>query len=270
MAGRVFQFFYWLISSVVFILGIIAMIIYNISVIIKQKNLAEIKNDFINNMTHEFKTPISTIQLSSEMLMKSDIHKCPGRLKQYANIIGEENQRLKNQVERVLQIARLDKDDVSLELQPIPMHELIKEVVDGFTNILTSSTLTVKFLFNATNDLVLGDRLHLKNVFSNIIENAVKYSRGEAVLTIESRYQNGEISLRFIDNGIGISKEHQKHIFDKFYRVPTGNVHDVKGFGLGLFYVKNMVGAHKGSVKVYSEPENGSCFEITLKTQEIG
>lgn len=251
----------WLSLSVVFLLIVIAGYVYNVSIIIKQKKISEMKNDFINNMTHEFKTPLSTISIASEVLKKNGID--VNRIHKYADIIFDENQRMQHQVERVLQIAQLDKEELTLSLETIEIHELIKIAVDNLCLEHCDKEVNLKYKLNAQNTLLMGDKLHLTNIFKNLVDNASKYSGDKPHITIETKnISETEIQIDIIDNGIGINQKTIQHIFDKFYRVPTGNVHNVKGFGLGLYYVKTMVQAHNGEVFVVSELNKGSVFSV--------
>ena len=253
----------WVFSSSV-ILIIIIFFAYTINVILKQKRLSEIKNDFINNITHEFKTPISTISLSAEVLLSPSIIDEPDRLNNYAKIIQEENNRLKNQVDKVLQLATLDKDKLKLEQENINLHELIETSVKSFGLIVKQLGGNIECKLNAKTFQFVGDHIHITNTLHNLIDNAIKYSAEQPKIVIETNSHNGWIEISVKDNGIGISKEGQKHIFDKFYREPTGNVHDIKGFGLGLNYVKTIVEAYHGKVKLVTKENEGSTFVIKL------
>lgn len=253
----------WIFSSSV-ILIIIIFFAYTINVILKQKRLSEIKNDFINNITHEFKTPISTISLSAEVLLSPNIAEDTARLKNYAKIIQEENNRLKNQVDKVLQLATLDKDKLKLENENIDLHELITSSVKSFGLIMKQLEGSIVTKLSAKDFQFIGDKIHITNTLHNLIDNAIKYSSEQPKIVIETSSHNGWIEISVKDNGIGISKEGQKHIFDKFYREPTGNVHDIKGFGLGLNYVKTIVEAYQGKVKLVTKENEGSTFVIKL------
>lgn len=236
---------------------------YSINTILKQKRLSDIKNDFINNMTHELKTPISTIGLSSEMLMKGTVSE-KDDIQRYAGVIFKENKRLQKQVERVLNIAKLDKEEIELKREEINFHELLEEAKDTFEfNQLThggSITLDLK----AENDLIQVDEVHVGNVIYNLLDNAVKYCKDQPIIVLSTWNDKKGIYFEISDNGIGIKREFQKMIFDKFYRISTGNLHDVKGFGLGLYYVKLVVEAHNGTIDVKSAPEKGTTFKIWL------
>jgi two-component system phosphate regulon sensor histidine kinase PhoR len=253
----------WVFSSSIILL-IIIFFAYTINVILKQKRLSEIKNDFINNITHEFKTPISTISLSADVLLKSDIINEPLRLANYANIIKEENNRLKNQVDKVLQLATLDKDKLKLEDENIDLHLLINTSVKSFGLIVREKKGKITCNLNAKNYSFYGDKIHITNTLHNLIDNAIKYSDSDPKVNIETHDHNGFIEISVKDNGIGIPKDSQNHIFDKFYRTPTGNVHDIKGFGLGLNYVKTIVEAYSGTVKLISKENEGSTFVVKL------
>ena len=240
---------------------VIVFFAYTLFVILKQKRLSEIQKDFINNMTHEFKTPLSTIAISTAVLKDPNIIKAPERLLNYATIIENENQRLKQQVERVLQMARLEKEDIGLKKETVDVHELIQDAVK-INAINSKATITLDL--QATRSQLAADKLHLTNVFFNLLDNAIKYNTNAPEIVVRSQNVNGSIQIEVQDNGIGIKPEDQRKIFFRFYRVPTGNLHDVKGFGLGLSYVKLIVEGHKGKITVSSEPGNGSCFSIVL------
>ncbi len=253
----------WIFSSSI-ILIIIMFFSYTINIILKQKRLSEIKNDFINNITHEFKTPISTISLSAEVLLNPDIVNQPERLRNYAKIIQDENNRLKNQVDKVLQLATIERDKLKLENEAIDIHQLITESVKSFELLVNQKEGIITTNLNATDFIFYGDKVHISNALYNLIDNAIKYSPEKPEISIStSPYKDGiEISVR--DNGIGISDEAHKQIFEKFYREPTGNVHNIKGFGLGLNYVKTIVEAYNGTVRLVSKKGEGSTFIIKL------
>ena len=242
----------------------LAFITYSIWIILRQKRLSETKNDFINNMTHELKTPISTISLSSEVLLRQDITSDPDRVQRYAQIIYDENARLQNQVERVLQLAKLDRGEIALKLSDLSVHELIENACQRFKLIVEDRQGTLSCSLKANHDVVSGDKVHITNIIYNLLDNANKYSKGAPSIVIDTEnYKNG-IRISITDKGIGMSRESTKQIFEKFYRVPTGNLHDVKGFGLGLYYVKELLLKHKGTIDVNSSPGKGSCFTIWL------
>lgn len=253
----------WSFSSVVLLL-VIVFFAYTLFVILKQKRLSEIQKDFINNMTHEFKTPIATIAVSAEVLKNPDILQQPERLLNYTTIIENENKRLKKHVERVLQMARLDKEDIGLKKESVSLHEVIEEVVAGMRVTLQEKQGRVDLQLDANQPLITADRHHLMNVIYNLLDNAIKYCKDSPFIVIRTKQDNKGITLEMQDNGIGVGKENQKRIFQKFFRVPTGNVHDVKGFGLGLNYVKQIVEAHRGRILVESAIGNGSTFKVYL------
>jgi two-component system phosphate regulon sensor histidine kinase PhoR len=236
---------------------------YAISTILKQKRLSDIKNDFINNMTHELKTPISTIGLSSEMLMKGTVTGTDDVMR-YAGVIYKENKRLQNQVERVLNIAKMDKEKVELKSEKIELHELIEEAKDTFEFNQMTHGGKIHLDLKADNSIIMGDDVHIGNVIYNLLDNAVKYCKEQPDISLSTWNDKKGVFFEITDNGIGIKREDQKMIFDKFYRVSTGNVHDVKGFGLGLYYVKLVVESHNGSIDVKSTYGKGTTFKIWL------
>jgi len=251
------------ISSIV-ILFITLIFAYAIVVILRQKRLSEVKTDFINNMTHELKTPISTIGLSSEVLLNKDIHKDPERIHRYAQIINAENSRLESQVERVLQLAKLDKGEIQLKKESLNLQELITESVEVFRISAEQNGGTITTAFNQENKSILADKVHLTNIIHNLLDNANKYSPENPTIEVKLFSSSGGVSVSISDNGKGMNKEQQKLIFDKFYRVPNGSLHDVKGFGLGLYYVKKIITQHGGKVSVVSEIDKGSKFTFWL------
>lgn len=252
----------WLIFSVIFLLIVVFSFIYIIHTILKQKKISEIKNDFINNMTHEFKTPISTISLASEILLKSKPETSYDRINKYSQVIFDENNRMRNQVERVLQIASLEKDKFKLNKTIINVHSEIKTNIKNLCLEHCEKPMKVDFNFRAGNYNVPIDKIHFNNIINNIVDNANKYSNESPELKVHSENIDNGILLIFSDNGIGMNRETQKRIFEKFYRLPTGNIHDIKGFGLGLHYVKFIMEAHEGWIKVESELNKGSSFRI--------
>jgi two-component system phosphate regulon sensor histidine kinase PhoR len=253
----------WGFSSAV-MLVVIFFFVYTLFVILKQRRLSEIQKDFINNMTHEFRTPISTIAISSQVLKDPAIVNAPERLLNYATIIEHENQRLKQQVDRVLQMAQLDKEDIGMKKEETDIHILLRDAAKNHSTVIESAQGSIRLDLQALLHHTTIDRLHFTNVIYNLIDNAVKYNHGKPTLLIRTANSNGRLLVSVSDNGIGISPEEQKKVFHKFYRVPTGNIHDVKGFGLGLNYVKSIIEKHGGSISVDSEPGKGSSFTITL------
>ncbi|CAN5436895.1 HAMP domain-containing sensor histidine kinase [soil metagenome] len=253
-----------LLVSLAFMLALIFSFYYTISTIFKQKKLSEIKNDFISNMTHEFKTPISTISLAVEVLNDSSVEKSKERVSNYVKMIGDENKRLSLLVENILQTAILDKGEFKLKIQNIDIHNLIEQT---FTNIklqVENKEGEITSELSAENPIVNADRIHITNILFNLIDNALKYSNENPNIIVSTKNDKEGIFISVKDNGIGISKENQKRIFDTMYRVPTGNIHNVKGFGLGLSYVKAVVEKHGGSIKVDSELGKGSTFTLYL------
>lgn len=253
----------WLYVAIIVIVLLI-FFAFSVYTILKQKRLSEVKTDFINNMTHELKTPISTISLSSESLLKNDFSNDPDRLQRYAGIIYKENKRLENQVERVLNMAKLDKNELTLERKEIHIHEIIEEAADSFRFNQLEKSGKIDLKLEADNDLVEVDIVHITNILFNLIDNGVKYSKEDPNILIRTTQENKGIKIEVQDSGIGIDKENHKHIFEKFYRVPTGNLHDVKGFGLGLYYVKLVIEEHDGTIRVKSKKGEGSTFSIWL------
>lgn len=254
-------------SSFIFILLIVASFSASILIIFKQKKLSELKTDFINNMTHELKTPVATISLATEMLNKPKVRSDEEKVLNYNHIIREENKRLGTHIERVLQIAQLDRDEIKLQKESISIHELIEDVIQKFELRFEDAKAEIELKLNANKDLVKADKNHLVNVFSNLIDNALKYkSERPLKLVIETIYIKNKIQIKITDNGIGMTGADQAKIFTKFYRVHTGNIHNVKGFGLGLSYVKTIVDAHKGNIEVVSEANKFTTFIVTLPT----
>lgn len=237
---------------------------YTIHVILRQKKVGEMKTDFINNMTHEFKTPIATISLAADSIESPKVIQDESKIHRFIHIIRQENKRMLQQVEKVLQMAQIDKKDFQLKLGEVDMHELIRQAVEHLTLQVQKREGTIRVELNAGQPVLEGDHTHLSNVIYNLLDNANKYSADAPDIHITTLNLNGGIEIMVEDKGIGISKENQKHIFDKFYRVHTGNVHDVKGFGLGLSYVKAIALAHQGNIEVRSEPGKGSRFTLYL------
>ena len=249
----------WLFSTLV-LLVVILFFIYALWVILRQRRLSTIQKEFINNMTHEFKTPISTIALSANVIKNPDIIQDPDRLKNYAGIISEENLRLKTQVERILQVVTLDKSDITIEPEPVDIQESILEVVSMMEPMISDKNGSVTFDFNADKKLILVDALHFKNILFNLLDNALKYCNKTPEIIIGTRCINNNVEIRIEDNGIGIERSQWKKIFEKFYRISTGDLHDVKGFGLGLHYVSRIVKMFHGKIWIESTPGTGSAF----------
>ena len=251
-------------SSAVLVTTIIFCFGYAIQTIIRQKKNSEVKNDFINNMTHEFKTPISTVALACEALQDTAVSVNPDFQKRYLKIISDENKRLGQQVEKVLQMAALDKKDFKLKLEEVNVHDIIEVAAENIALTVRKRNGSLKAHLQAEQPVLLADHIHLTNIIYNLLDNANKYSPESPEIVIETRNVKGGITVAVNDKGIGMTKDSMSKIFDRFYRVPTGNVHDVKGFGLGLAYVKTMIEAHGGTISVKSEFKRGSTFEIYL------
>ncbi|MBY0541810.1 MAG: HAMP domain-containing histidine kinase [Sphingobacteriaceae bacterium] len=255
-------------SSVGLLLVLIFIFAYTLFAIIRQKKLSEMKNDFINNMTHEFKTPVATIMIASEALKDPEVAEDKKRISRLAGIIYDENVRLGNHIERVLSVARLEKREIQLDYNPVKVNDLILAVVDSMDLQLKKRDAEIKLDLAAKNDVVLGDELHLSNVIYNLIDNANKYSKAAPKISISTKSNGKNLFIEISDEGIGITKDEIKRIFDQFYRVPTGNLHDVKGFGLGLNYVQDIVHQMGGNIKVNSERDKGTTFLVTLPFKE--
>jgi two-component system, OmpR family, phosphate regulon sensor histidine kinase PhoR len=247
---------------VVLLLLLFLFFVFTLNVILKQKRLSEVKTDFINNMTHELKTPISTIGLSSELLLRGDFKDDPDRLHRYAEIIYKENKRLENQVERVLNVAKLDREKLTLKKESCSIHDLILEAKESFDINQTDKGGEIELLLDAQRETLMMDEVHITNVIYNLLDNAVKYCNTVPHIDIRTWDDGQFFYLTITDNGIGIKREDLKMIFDKFYRVPTGNLHDVKGFGLGLYYVKLIVEEHGGTIQVKSQLGKGTTFSL--------
>jgi len=253
-----------LIFSSIAILSVI-FFLYAIWVVLRQKRLSELQKDFINNMTHEFKTPISSIKIAADVFHKDESIQENHRLKQYAKIISEQNQRLNNQVEKVLNIARLEQDSFKLKREAVDVHETIVNLVNSESVRLINGEM--ELMLCEGKCIIHADPLHFTNVISNILDNAIKYSKGNPKIQIKTQRKHNLFILSIKDDGIGIEKDKLRNIFDKFYRVSTGNVHNVKGFGLGLFYVKNISDAHGWNIDVESQPGIGTIFTIKIPFQ---
>jgi signal transduction histidine kinase len=251
-------------ATLVLTILMIILFTFALYVIFKQKRLSEIKNDFVNNMTHELKTPISTISLASQMLNDESIPAERKNSGHIGRIIQTESKRLGYQVERVLQMAVLDQGHLVLKKKEVGMSEIVTSVVQNFKLQVENQNGKLEVIDESTSDIVEGDKVHLVNVVTNLLDNAIKYSGGMPDITVQMRNSDKQFMLSVKDKGIGISKDNQKKVFDRFYRVSTGNVHDVKGFGLGLSYVKLIVEQHGGSIGLSSELNKGTQFDIKL------
>ncbi len=262
----------YLLKTMWIMLGLSAMVIfiliiafyYTIATISRQKKLSDIKNDFISNMTHEFKTPISTISLASEMLNDQTIIQTPEKQQRFLKMIRDENKRLSVLVESILQTSILDKGEFKLKLSQVNIHEIIEQAIQNTQLLIDQRHGNITKELDASHCIMQADKVHLTNIIFNLIDNAIKYSSENPKITVSTEDTSTGIEISIKDNGIGISKENQRKIFDKFYRVPTGNVHNVKGFGLGLSYVRAVVEKHGGLISVESELGKGSTFKIKL------
>ena len=253
-----------LLLSAVFLLLIIATFSSAIYIILKQKKVSEIKTDFINNMTHELKTPIATISVALDAINNPKILNDKERIRFYSGIIGNENKRMNAHVENILQMALVDKENFELNEQLLDVHEIILRVVDPVRMQIGSRNGRLNLQLNADNAFVVADEIHLTNVIYNLIDNAIKYSPQGPDITIRTENAKSGVMISFEDKGIGMSTDTQRKIFEKFYREENGNIHNVKGFGLGLAYVKTIVKKHGGHIRVRSELGAGSQFTVYL------
>jgi len=255
---------YLLLPMLALLFLLVGCFAYTLIIIFRQKKVSEMKTDFINNMTHEFKTPVATIMIASESLKDPDINADHKRVQKLANIIYDENVRLGNHIERVLDLARLEKETLKLDQVEVCINDLVSAVTDSMQ--LRMQNIGGKFSIDlaATKDVVVGDELHFSNVFYNLLDNAIKYSKGDLHVNINSKNVGVTIVVTIADNGIGMSRDHLQKIFDQFYRIPTGNVHNVKGFGLGLSYVQDILRRLNGKITVKSEKDKGTTFEVIL------
>jgi len=253
----------WLVGSILFTSLILFCFSYVVFVIFRQKKVSEMKTDFINNMTHEFKTPIATISLASDSINNPIITKNPEKVMRFTNIIKQENQRMLAQVEKVLQMATIEKKDFELKISDVDLNSVIEQAVDH-ANLKLQGRGTVKVESKLEDQTIEADHTHLTSIVHNLLDNAIKYTPEKSEIFVNAEIVRDNVRISVRDNGIGISPESKKYIFDKFFRVHTGNLHDVKGFGLGLSYVKAMVDAHRGRIKVDSELGKGSTFTVIL------
>jgi len=252
------------IFAIVFTLIILTAFGVTVQALLRQKKLSEIKTDFINNMTHEFKTPLATISLAVDALRNEKVLSQPEKMSYFSGIIKEENKRMNKHVETILQAALLDRQELKLDMKKVHAHSLIQSALNNYQLQIQDKNGKVELKLDAENDEIIADENHFTNMLSNLFDNAIKYSRSAPEIVISTRNTNGSIVVDVRDNGIGISAENQRKVFHKFYRVPTGNVHDVKGFGIGLNYVKLIVNAHKGRISLVSQPGKGSTFTLTF------
>lgn len=257
------------ITSVILILVVLIMFWRTVMLLMKEKKISEHTSDFLNNMTHEFKTPLTNIALAGKMIIKEPMAKENDKIKHYSGIILEENEKLRLQVEQVLSMTALERGEIPLQKTELDLHALIKECVKCISIQVENKQGFLKLTLDADRFVIMGDKTHLTNALSNLIDNAIKYSAGKPEISIRTFNSGSSIIIEVADKGIGIEKEFQKKVFDKFFRVPTGDVHDVKGFGLGLAYIKKIIELHGGSIELKSNPdsyreEKGATFTITL------
>ena len=263
--NNIFRQLRWLmIGSILFTLIICSAFYVTVRALLRQKKTSEIKNDFINNMTHEFKTPLATISLAVDAMRNEKVLQDREKMGYFSGIIKEENKRMNKQVETILQASLLERQEIQLNKVHMHVHKVINDVLENFHLQLEDRNGKIVLQLNAVADLIEGDDVHFTNLISNLIDNAVKYSKDNLVIKISTTNTTKYIQVRIEDNGIGMNKETQKRIFEKFYRAHTGNVHNVKGFGLGLSYVKTMIDAHGGKIKVESAIGKGTTFIIDM------
>jgi two-component system phosphate regulon sensor histidine kinase PhoR len=258
------EIFWFIMGSILFTLIITAAFYITIRSLLKQKKLSEIKSDFINNMTHEFKTPLATISLAVDALKNEKVIGDKEKTQYFTSVIKEENKRMNKQVEAILQAALLDKQEVQLNLKLHAAHTLIAIAVNNMKLPIQEKNGVLDVKLEAANDVIMADEVHFINFVNNLLDNAVKYSKDNPHIKLTTSNSGQQLKIKIEDNGIGMNKETLSRIFEKFYRAHTGNIHNVKGFGLGLSYVKTMVNAHQGTIKAESTMGKGSCFTISL------
>jgi len=258
-----------IIFSIVFTSIIVLAFAVTVRTLFNQKKLSEIKSDFINNMTHELKTPLATISLAIDALTNEKVIHDADKIKIYSSMIKEENKRMNKQVEKILQAARLEKEEIKLSVQQLDAHQVINKVADNMLLQIQEKNGMLTLNLTATNPIIEADEVHISNIIFNLLDNAIKYSSNAPHIEVQTlNTGNGMLSIKVKDDGIGMDKETQSRIFEKFYRAHTGNLHNVKGFGLGLSYVKAIVDAHNGKIKVESTPGKGSTFTVILPTMQ--
>lgn len=257
-----------IIGALVFTFIIITAFGVTVQALLRQKKLSEIKTDFINNMTHEFKTPLATISLAVDAIRNEKVLTQPEKMSYFSGIIKEENKRMNKHVETILQAALLDKQELKLNMKKVHANELVKNALNNYQLQIKDKDGKVEMHLDAENDEIIADEAHFTNLISNLIDNAIKYSKENLVLTIATANYGKYLQIKVQDNGIGMNKETVKRVFEKFYRAHTGNIHNVKGFGLGMSYVKTVIDAHKGRIKVDSILGKGSCFTAEVPLAE--
>jgi two-component system phosphate regulon sensor histidine kinase PhoR len=271
MSSYIFSSVRFMIPAIVFTVVLLITFIFTIFIIFRQKRYTEIKNDFINNMTHELKTPISSISLAAQMLNDEAVPKTPSMLKHLGGVVNDESKRLRFLVEKVLQMSMFDKQSVSFKKKELDLNELLENIASTFSLRVEHTGGHIYTEIEAVDSAIFVDEVHFQNAITNLMDNAVKYRKPDQPLDLYIRTWNEKDRLCFSirDTGLGIKKENVKKIFDKFYRVHTGNVHDVKGFGLGLAYVKKIINLHEGEIKCESELGKGTIFTISLPVLEV-
>ena len=258
------EMIWFILGAILFTIIITTAFFITVRTLLKQKKLSEIKSDFINNMTHEFKTPLATISLAVDALKNEKVSANKEKSDYFTGIIKEENKRMNKQVETILQAALLDKKEVQLNMKRLLAHDIIINVLNNINLQVEEKGGKIDVELEAENDLIMADEVHFTNVINNLLDNAVKYSKDNLHIKLSTKNAGNHLKIKIEDNGIGMNKETLHRIFEKFYRAHTGNVHNVKGFGLGLSYVKTMIDAHHGSIKAESVLGKGSSFTISL------
>ncbi len=255
----------WMIAASILFTGIIiSAFALTVRTLFNQKKLSEIKSDFINNMTHELKTPLATISLAIDALTNEKVIHDSDKVRYYSSMIKDENKRMNKQVEKILQAARIEKQDIKLNLQQLNAHDIINKVADNLSLQIQEKNGNLSLALNAERHIIEADEVHFSNIVFNLLDNAIKYSKDNLQIEVSTKIMNGMLAISVKDNGIGMNRETQSRVFEKFYRAHTGNIHNVKGFGLGLSYVKATVEAHQGKVSVDSSLGKGSTFTVML------
>ncbi len=252
------------ITSVILILVVLVMFWRTISALVKEKKISEHTTDFLNNMTHEFKTPLTNIALAGRMIVKDSILKQEDKIKHYTGIILEENEKLRLQVEQVLSMTALERGEIPIQKTELDFHQLMNSALKSISIQIENKQGYLKLNLQAERFVIMGGKTHLTNALCNLIDNAIKYAKDKPELSVQTYNSGQNLVLVIADKGIGIEEEYQRKVFDKFFRVPTGDVHDVKGFGLGLAYIKKIVELHNGTIELKSEKGKGTTFTITL------
>lgn len=263
-AANLLSNMWWVVVFTALMLMTVIFFIYSMFIILRQKQLSELQRDFINNMTHEFKTPISTINISTDVFLNNPTIKSDDRLNRYAGIIKEQVMRLNTQVEKVLQLAKVERENIEMNIEEIDLQELLKSICPSIELKVNERKGNLSLDLQSEKTVVKADRLHLTNIVHNLVDNAVKYTKGEPDIKLTLKNEGKNLVFSVSDKGIGIPKEHQKRVFERFHRVPTGNVHNVKGFGLGLFYVKSICREHGWKLDLESELGRGTTIFIKM------